>query len=168
MVVARRQARRCAVQAIYQWQLTGDEPRIIQEQFKTRDGYRGCDETYFRRLLDGVAEHAEALDTALAPHLDRPPAELDQVERAILRLTGFELLHCVDVPWRAAVNEAVELAKMFGASESHRYINTVLDALARLARPDELGPRRTPPARAAGPALDDAAPVATDTPDEDD
>lgn len=92
---------------------------------------------FFRRLLRGVEQHAAELDAAIEPHLDRPLEELDPIEHAILRLGTFELLHVPDVPRAIAINEAVELAKRFGATDGHRYINGVLDRIADRARPHE-------------------------------
>ena len=141
ITVARRKSRRCAVQAIYQWQLTDEHPKIIAEQFTERDGYDGCDEEFFARLLDGVTRHFERLDGTLRAHLDREVEEPDQVERAILRIACFELCDCLDIPWRASVNEAVEMAKLFGAEESFKYVNGVLDSLAQAVRSAKVDPR---------------------------
>ena len=127
----RRRARRRALQGLYQWDLSGGDWHAIEREFAAERDMVGVDTDYFADLLQGVANRCEELDARLTPLLDRPPAQLDPVERAILRLAAYELLARVDVPWRAVINEAVELAKTFGAEKSHRYVNGVLDRLAR-------------------------------------
>lgn len=134
---ARARARRAALQALYQWQITRQPPREVVEQFRTDRRLRGLDETLFVVLVDGVPAHLEALDASLAPVLDRPLAEVDLVERAILRLCAYELLHRHEVPWRVIVSQGVDLAHVFGAEQGHRFVNGVLDRLARVVRPGE-------------------------------
>ena len=135
---ARRRARRGAVQAIYQWQLGNASAADIRTEFRERDGMENADWAFFDALVEGVIGNAVELDAALSGHLDREVAELDPVERAILRLATLELLAHADVPFRVVINEAVALARTFGAEQSHRYVNGVLDALARELRPHEL------------------------------
>jgi len=135
---ARRRARRGAVQAIYQWQLGGGSSADIRTEFRDRDGMENVDWTFFDTLVDGVIGNAVDIDSALSGHLDREVAALDPVERAILRLATREFMAHADVPFRVVINEAVELARTFGAEQSHRYVNGVLDALARDLRPHEL------------------------------
>lgn len=135
---ARRRARRGAVQAIYQWQVGGGSSAEIRTEFRDRAGMDNVDWAYFDALVDGVIGNAAELDAALCPHLDREVAELDPVERAILRLATREFMAHADVPFRVVINEAIELARTFGAEQSHRYVNGVLDALARDLRPHEL------------------------------
>ncbi len=132
------QARHHAVQAIYQWQMTGQDIADIREQFLSEQDVKGFDVTYFSRLLTGVPTHLSELDEALGPCLDRSIESVDPVERAILRLGAFELLHLPEVPYRVVINEAVERAKVFGAEQGHRYVNGVLDKLARATRKAEL------------------------------
>ena len=136
-VQARSRARRGAVQAIYQWQLGGGSSADIRTEFRDREGMRNVDWGYFDALVDGVIRDADALDAMLSPRLDRAVAGLDPVERAILRLATLELRDHADVPFRVVINEGVELARTFGAEQSHRYVNGVLDALARDLRPRE-------------------------------
>ena len=131
---ARRNARQFAVQALYQWQLTRDPVADIELQFITEQEMKDTDVEYFRDLFTGVALHANALDGALSPFMTRKAEELDQVERAILRLAAYELKHRHDVPPKVAINEAIELAKCFGAEESHKYVNGVLDKARRSLR----------------------------------
>ncbi len=138
----RSRSRRLALQALYQWQVTGDDLGEIVNHFLTenRDGKFEVD--YFRDLVHGVPARLDELDGALKDHLDRPVEEVDLVERALLRLGTYELLAHPEVPYRVVINEAVELAKTFGAEQSHRYINGVLDKLARQLRPAETASRR--------------------------
>jgi len=135
---ARRRARRLLAQALYQWQLGGADATEIERQFRSTDEFARVDAEYFHEVLRGVVECADALDARIAPLLDRRPTELDHVERALLRLGAFELCHRIDVPWRVVIDECVALARTFGAEQSHKYINAVLDALARSERPREV------------------------------
>ena len=134
---ARVRARRAAVQALYQWQITRQPPREVAAQFREAGRLDNLDEDLFLALLDGVPANLAGLDASLEPLLDRPLAEVDPVERAILRLCAHELAHADDVPWRVIVSQGVELAHTFGAEQSHRYVNGVLDRLARATRPAE-------------------------------
>lgn len=126
----RHRARRLAVQATYQWQLTETAMAEIELQFLVPTDMPPFDRAYFRKVIHGVAAYVSQLDELLLPSLDRPIAELSPVELAILRLGAFELKYCLDVPYRVIINEAVELAKIYGAAESYRYINGVLDKVA--------------------------------------
>ena len=130
-------ARRCAAQAIYEWQLSGREPGLITSQFLADHDLGQADPDYFRELAHEVPARAAILDAALAPFLDWPPEQVDPVERAILRLSGYELMEHPELASRIVINEAVELAKIFGAEQGHRFINGVLDQLARAIRPLE-------------------------------
>jgi len=130
-------ARRCAAQALYQWQLTGQEPAGIASQFLADQDLGKADPDYFRELVTRVPAHVEQIDDALTPFLDRPMPQVDPVERAILRLAGYELTQRPDIAGRVIINEAVELAKVFGAEQGHRFINGVLDRVARATRPAE-------------------------------
>jgi N utilization substance protein B len=144
---ARHQARRAALQALYQWQVAKQELSEIEDQFLTEQDMRRVDVSYFAELLHGVPAELARLDGALQPLLDRPVAEVDPVERAILRLGAYELACRPEVPYRVAINEAVDLAKTFGADQGHRYVNGVLDRLARSLRADEVRSRQSGPAR---------------------
>ncbi|MFZ4790937.1 MAG: transcription antitermination factor NusB [Candidatus Competibacteraceae bacterium] len=130
-------ARRCATQAIYEWQLSGREPGLITSQFLADHDLGQADPDYFRELAHEVPARVTVIDAALAPFLDRPPEQVDPVERAILRLSGYELMEHPELACRIVINEAVELAKMFGAEQGHRFVNGVLDRLARVTRPLE-------------------------------
>jgi N utilization substance protein B len=130
----RSRARRAALQAIYQWQMTAEEPETIAAQFRDDKSWKRIDEALFSALLNGVPACVEALDADLAPLLDRPIAQVDAIERAILRMGAFELTRREDIPWRVVINECVELAREFGAEQSHKYVNGILDNLARRSR----------------------------------
>lgn len=133
-------ARRVTAQAVYQWLVNTTPPEILAKQFREQDdGLGRADPIYFDTLLNGVIEHAHELTMALVPHLDRPLTQIDPVEHAVLLLGAYELQHEPSVPWRVIVNECVNLAKLFGSEEGFKYVNGVLDKLARKARPTEVG-----------------------------
>jgi N utilization substance protein B len=136
----RKRARRRALQALYQWQLTGHGAGEILAQFRAAQDLSGVDEAHFERLLRGVVADQQALDDALEPFLDRPVAQLDLMERAILRLGAFELLNCLETPYRVVLDECVDLAHRFGSTDGHSYVNAVLDKAARQWRSAELAP----------------------------
>ena len=135
----RSRARHHAVQAVYQWQMTGQDVGDVVGQFLASQDGAKFEVDYFRDLVRGVATHLSALDDSLQPYVDRPIAQIDPVERAILRLGAFELAQRPEVPYRVVINEAVELAKVFGAEEGHKYVNGVPDKVARVLRAAEVG-----------------------------
>jgi N utilization substance protein B len=142
---ARSLSRRLALQALYQWQLTGQTFSELRNQFATDEGYPEVDPEYFQQLLQGVIERAGELDAALAEWLDRPVERLDPVEHAVLLIGLEELRQHPEVPYRVVLNEGVELAKKFGATEGHKFINAVLDRAARSLRaPEQAAARRAP------------------------
>ena len=126
------------MQAIYQWQMTGQDVAVIEAQFQDDQDMGKADVGYFQELLHQVPVRVQEIDTALTPFLDRPVPQIDPVELAILRIAGYELLYRLDVPYRVVINEAVEIAKKFGAEQGHRFINGVLDKAARQLRPQEI------------------------------
>ncbi len=134
---ARRRSREFAMQAIYSWLLSRGTLAAIQSQFADAKGFDNVDIEFFSRLVSGSVAAAEALDLALAPALDRRPAELSPVEHAILLMAAFELREFPEVPYRVVINEAIELAKSYGGTDGHKYVNGVLDKLSRTLRPDE-------------------------------
>ncbi|MDH5183619.1 MAG: transcription antitermination factor NusB [Gammaproteobacteria bacterium] len=142
MSKARHKARSRAVQAIYQWQLSGNNVREVEEYFLAEQNMKKTDMELFSELLHGVPANLTELDEAITPILDRPLDEVDPVEKAILRLGCFEMMKKPDVPYRVVINEAVELAKEFGAEDGHKYINSILDRLALRLRGDEVHARR--------------------------
>ncbi len=130
---ARGHARRLAMQALYQWQLTGDKVKDITLQFLDSDDIARADPDYFRTLLRECTAHETSLAELMREFLDRPEDQLDPVERAILLIGLYELQHRIDVPYRVVINEGVELTKKFGGEEGFKYVNAVLDkAAARL------------------------------------
>lgn len=134
-------ARRLTVQALYQWLVNETPPASMSRQFREQDdGIGRADGAYFDELLVGTVDSAMDLTLALVPHLDRPLAQLDPVEHAILLLGAYELKVHPEVPWKVVVNEAVNLAKMFGAEDGYKFVNGVLDRLARDLRQAESGP----------------------------
>ena len=124
---ARRRARELLVQALYQMQITGHDLRELQSQFTARPEYDRVDKRYFDDALAAVCADTAAIEQSLAEYADRPVAQLDPVEKAILLLGYHELQSVVDVPYRVVINEAVNLAKRFGAEDGHKYINALLD-----------------------------------------
>lgn len=132
-------ARRLTVQALYQWLVNETPPAALLRQFQEQpEGLGRADGEYFTDLLNGVVQHAPDLTLALVPHLDRPLNQLDPVEHAILLMAAYELQLKPEVPWKVAVNEAVNLSKMFGAEEGYKFVNGVLDKFARAARGGEV------------------------------
>ena len=134
---SRTRARRRALQAVYQWQFTGQPADDIARQFREEQDMTGVDQDLFDRLLAGVIEHVDQLDADLAPCLDRPLEQVDSIERAVLRLGAAELRFHPDTPFRVVLAEAVDLARTFGAEQGHAFVNGVLDRLARSLRPGE-------------------------------
>ncbi|MGH8269034.1 MAG: transcription antitermination factor NusB [Steroidobacteraceae bacterium] len=130
-------ARKLALQALYRWQLNDCPWQDLIQEFGDAEDMPRADREYFRELVEGVWRAREALDADLSLWVDRSPALLDPIEHAILLIGVYELRHRLDVPFRVAINEAVILAKRFGATDGHKYVNAVLDRAARAARPDE-------------------------------
>ncbi len=140
--VARSRARRRALQAVYAWQMSGTGAREVIAQFAHEQAKEPADLAYFEDLVRGVDEHRKDLDAALAPFLDRDIEQVDAIERAVLRLAAYELRHRPDVPYRVVINEAIEIAKRFGAEHGHTYVNGVLDHAAADWRSVEVGAAR--------------------------
>ena len=138
---ARRRSRELAMQGLYEWLLGRAPPAVIVEHVREMDGFGKCDLPHFDALLLGGIEQAAALDTVLARHLDRKTSLLSPVEHAVLMIGVYELTHCLEIPYRVAINEAVELAKTFGGTDGHKYVNGVLDRCAAELRPAEARPR---------------------------
>lgn len=135
---ARSLARRLALQALYQWQMTGHSFAELRNQYTQDEGYPEVDPEYFKSLLQGTVEGAAEIDGLLAQWLDRPVAQLDPIEHAVLLIGVEELRAHFEVPYRVVLNEGVELAKKFGATDGHKFINAVLDRAARQLRAAEL------------------------------
>jgi N utilization substance protein B len=138
MSQARTNARKAAVQALYQWQMTGQNLSEIERQFLEEGRLQDAQKSYFTELFHGVPKNLEAIDLALSEFVDRPVDSIDPVERAILRIGTYELTHRLDMPYRVVLNEGINLAKYFGADGSHRYINGILDKVAQQTRAVEI------------------------------
>ena len=134
----RSRARRYAIQALYEWQVSGNSPKDIEQQFLIEHHSRKFDRPYFNELLNGVANQVEELDAEISPLSDRPYNEVDLVEKAILRVGCFELKNRIDIPYRVIINEAIELTKTFGADKAHRFVNGTMDKLAENLRKVEV------------------------------
>ena len=138
----RRRSRELALQGLYQWQLTGKDPVLISTELAEHEEFTKSDVPYFRTLLNGAIDHAAEIDTQMAPLLDRATTALSPIERGILLLSGYELMSELEVPYRVVINEGVELAKSFGGTDGHKYVNGVLDKLAARYREIEVRAER--------------------------
>lgn len=139
----RRMARHYVMQALYQWQMAGSSINRIEAEFRTDNDMSKVDVDYFHELLHGVPEQASELDASYQPYLvDRSLDELDAITRALLRMASYELKNRIDVPYKVVINEAVSLAKKFGAEDSHKFINGVLDKTASQVRALEVNAER--------------------------
>ena len=142
----RRRAREYALQGIYQWlvvKASGGfaDHATITKQLAEDPGFKKCQEDLFNHLFSGVVNHFDTLEASINKHLDRPLEELSPVELAALLIATYELAHDISVPFKVAINEAVELAKVFGGTDGHKYVNGVLDKLAQEWRPHETAQR---------------------------
>jgi N utilization substance protein B len=137
-------ARRSAVQAIYQWQLTGYNLSEIERQFVEEHGLSKGELPYFQDLLHQVPRKLDLIDAALAEFTSRPVEQIDPVERAILRISVYELMDRLEIPYRVVVNEGINLAKEFGATQSHKFVNGLLDKIARKYRAAESAAKGAP------------------------
>ena len=126
----RRRSRELAVQGLYEWLLSGAEAATIDAHMREHEGFEKCDSVHFDALLHGCIAEAADLDAALARHVDRKTTQLSPVEHGVLLIGAYELKHCIDIPYKVAINEAVELAKAFGGTDGHKYVNGVLDKVA--------------------------------------
>jgi N utilization substance protein B len=140
--VQRSRARRRALQAVYAWQVSGGDAGSVIAQFAHEQAKEAADLEYFDDLVRGVIRHTPELDTALAGFIDRTVEEVDQIERAALRIAAYELLHRPDVPYRVVINEAIDTTKRFGSEHGHTYVNGVLDHAAASWRAVEFGAAR--------------------------
>ena len=138
----RRRARELALQGLYEWLVGGADAGVIDAHMREQDDFAKCDPVHFDAVLHGVIAGAPALDAVLARHLDRKISLLSPVEHAALLIGAYELTHCLEIPYRVVINEAVELAKSFGGTDGHKYVNGVLDKSAGDLRPVEVAARR--------------------------
>ncbi len=139
---ARRLSREVALQGLYEWLVSGAEAAVVEAHMHEQEGFEKCDRAHFDALLHGCIAEAAALDAVLTRHVDRKTAHLSPVEHAVLLIGVYELTHCMEIPYRVAINEAVELAKSFGGTDGHKYVNGVLDKAAGDVRPAEVAARR--------------------------
>lgn len=126
----RRRSREVALQGLYEWLLSGSDAGMIEAHMREQEGFDKIDTAHFDALLHGCINEAADLDGVLSRHVDRKTTELSPIEHAVLMIGAYELKHCVDVPYKVAINEAVELAKSFGGTDGHKYVNGVLDKAA--------------------------------------
>ena len=135
---ARRRSREVALQGLYEWLISGADAGVIEAHMREQEGFDKCDTVHFDALLHGCITEAPDLDGVLARHVDRKTTELSPIEHGVLMIGAYELKHCIDIPYKVAVNEAVELAKSFGGTDGHKYVNAVLDKAAADLRPTEV------------------------------
>ena len=134
----RRRSREVALQGLYEWLLSGAEASVIEAHMREQEGFDKIDTAHFDALLHGCIAEAADLDAVLSRHVDRKTTELSPIEHGVLMIGAYELKHCIDVPYKVAINEAVELAKSFGGTDGHKYVNGVLDKAAADLRPVEV------------------------------
>ena len=138
LISGKRRARKLALQALYQWLLSGHDLNEIETQFRVVNNMDKVDGEYFCRLLYGVPTQVDALDSSFSPFLDREVSGLNPIELTVLRIGAFELYHCPEVPYKVVLDESISLTKEFGSQDGHRYVNGVLNNLARQVRAVEI------------------------------
>lgn len=131
-----------AVQALYSWQIADQPVSDIEAQFRTDNDFSKVDGAYFHELLTGVPRNLTELDEHLGSVLDRPVKDVDPIELAVLRIGVYELSRRIDVPYKVVINEGIEMAKIFGATDGHKYVNGILDKLAPRLRSAEVNAGR--------------------------
>lgn len=139
---ARRRSREVALQGMYEWLVSGAEAGVIDAHMREQDGFDKCDAAHFDALLHGCIDQAVTIDAVLARHVDRKTSQLSPIEHGVLMIGVYELTHCIEIPYKVAINEAVELAKSFGGTDGHKYVNGVLDKTAADLRPVEVAAAR--------------------------
>jgi len=138
----RRRSREIALQGLYEWLLSGSDAGVIEAHMREQEGFDKIDTAHFDALLHGCINEAADLDAVLARHVDRKTTELSPIEHGVLMIGAYELKHCIEIPYKVAINEAVELAKSFGGTDGHKYVNGVLDKTAADLRPVEVAAAR--------------------------
>ena len=139
---ARRRAREFALQGLYEWLLSRGDAGAIDAHVREHEGFDRCDRAHFDLLLHGAIREAEAIDATLATHIDRKVELLSPIAHAALMIGTVELMRCIEIPYKVAINEAVELAKSFGGTDGHKYVNGVLDQVAAEVRRIEVDAAR--------------------------
>ena len=140
---ARRRARELALQGLYEWLLRRADAGAVDAHVREQEGFDKCDREHFELLLHGTIRDAEAIDAMLAAHIDRKVELLSPIEHAALMIGAFELMRCIEIPYKVTINEAVELAKSFGGTDGHKYVNGVLDKVAAEVRRIEVDAARS-------------------------
>lgn len=140
---ARRRSREVALQGLYEWLISGADARIVDAHMREQEGFDKCDAAHFDALLHGSIAEAGEIDALLTRHVDRKTTLLSPVEHGVLMIGVYELKHCIEIPYKVAINEAVELAKSFGGTDGHKYVNGVLDKAAGELRPVEVAASRS-------------------------
>jgi N utilization substance protein B len=135
---ARRRSREAALQGLYEWLVGGSDAGVIDAHVREQEGFDKCDSAHFDALLHGCISEAADIDAVLSRHVDRKTTQLSPVEHGVLMIGAYELKHCIDIPYKVAINEAVELAKSYGGTDGHKYVNGVLDKAAVDLRPVEV------------------------------
>jgi len=138
LISGKRKARKLALQALYQWLMSGSDLHEIEAQFRMINNMEKVDVDYFCRLLYGIPENVQQLEEQLQPFLDREIAGLNPIELSTLRIGAFELLHCPEIPYKVVLDESISLTKEFGSQDGYRYVNGVLNNLAREVRSIEV------------------------------
>lgn len=134
----KQRARKLILQALYQWLMTSQDISAIEEQFRALTKAERADMGYFSRLLYEIPKQIHVIEEAIIPFLDRPIAELNPIELTVLRLGAFELLFCPEIPYKVVLNESITLTKEYGSQDGHRYVNGILNNLARKVRAVEI------------------------------
>ncbi len=142
MSEAKTNARKCAVQALYQWQMTGQNLTTIELHFLEEERLKGAQKSFFEAIFHGVPKQLDVIDQRLTEFVDRPVDKIDPVERAILRIGVYELINHLETPYRVILNECINLAKCFGAEGSHKYVNGILDKVAQQQRAIEIAAKK--------------------------
>ena len=134
----RRRSREVALQGLYEWLVSGSEASVIDAHMREQDDFAKCDAAHFDALLHGCISEAAEIDALLSKHVDRKTTQLSPIEHGVLMIGVYELKHCISIPYKVAINEAVELAKSFGGTDGHKYVNGVLDKAAAELRTVEV------------------------------
>lgn len=152
----RRQSRELAMQGVYQWIFTGAAPGTVLRNLSELEGYGSADEDFLKSELKGTIGESEDLRARLEPFADRKWEEVSPIERAILLIGAWELVHNPEIPYKVTLNEAIELGKRFGGTDGHKYVNGILDKLAAAVRPEEVAEKRKAGKVGAGPGPGEA------------
>ena len=139
---ARRRSREIALQGLYEWRVSGAAVDVVDAHMREQEDFGKCDAAHFDALLRGCIAQAADIDALLTHHVDRKTSQLSPIEHGVLMIGVYELTHCIEIPYKVAINEAVELAKSFGGTDGHKYVNGVLDKAAADLRPAEVAARR--------------------------